>query len=183
MLEDSRDRQSARTPCVKSLSRVLFAAYTITLAWLILFKFSVHISSVLHYDKRSLNFVPFSTSSGSSSQALDNVLVFIPFGVLMSVNFKHLNFWSKLLVVFGASMAAETIQYIFAIGATDITDVMTNTLGGLIGLIGYDVSSRRVGQESLDTFIAIAGSILLGLFLLFLIVLEVRHGVRYHRPT
>ena len=168
---------------MKLLSRVLFAAYSIILAWLILFKFSVHIASVLHYDKRSLNFVPFSTSSGSSGEALDNVLVFIPLGLLMSVNFKHLHFWRKLLVVLGASIGAETIQYIFAIGATDITDVMTNTLGGLIGLIGYDVSSRRVGQESLDTFIAIAGSILLGLFLLFLIVLEVRHGVRYHRPT
>ena len=114
---------------------------------------------------------------------MDNVLVFIPFGLLMSVNFKHLDFWSKLLVVLGASVAAETIQYIFAIGATDITDVMTDTLGGLIGLIGYEVSSRQVGQESLDKFIVIAGSILLSVFVLLLVVLEVRHGVRYHRPT
>ena len=40
--------------------------------------------------------------------------------------------------------------------------MITNTLGGLIGLIGYDLSSRHVGQESLDRFIVIAGSILLG---------------------
>ena len=98
-----RDRQSARTPCVKSLSRVLFAAYTITLAWLILFKFSVHIivRAALRQEKLELG---RSQPSGSSSQAVDNVLVFIPFGLLMSVNFKHLNFWSKLLVVFGASI-------------------------------------------------------------------------------
>ena len=44
---------------MKTLSKVLFVAYSIILAWLILFKFSVHIESVLHYDKRSLNFVPF----------------------------------------------------------------------------------------------------------------------------
>ena len=95
---------------MKSLARALFAAYSVILAWLILFKFSVHVASVLHYDKRSLNFVPFSNSSGSSSQAFDNVLVFIPFGVLLSVNFKRLNLWSKLLVVMGASIGAETFS-------------------------------------------------------------------------
>ena len=62
----------------------------------------------------------------------------------------------------GASIGAETIQYIFAIGATDIADVITNTLGGLIGLIAYDLSSRHVGQESLDKFIVVAGSMIRG---------------------
>jgi len=166
---------------MKSLARVLFVVYLVILVWLILFKFSVDIVSVLHYDKRSLNLVPFSNSSGSSSEAIDNVLVFIPFGLLLSVNLKRLNFWSKLLVVLGASITAETIQYIFAIGATDITDVITNTLGGLIGLIGYDICSKYFDQESLDKFIAIAGLILLGLCVLLLVILEVRHGVRYHR--
>ena len=167
---------------MKSLARVLFAVYSVILAWLILLKFSVHIDSVLHYDKRSLNFVPFSHSSGSSRQSIENVLVFIPLGLLLSVTFKRLNFLSKLLIVLGASISAETIQYIFAIGATDITDVMTNTLGGLIGLIGYDLSSKYIDQESLDKFVIVAGSILLGLCVLFLVVIEVSHGVRYHRP-
>jgi glycopeptide antibiotics resistance protein len=166
---------------VKLLARVLFAVYLVVLAWLILFKFSIHIASVLHYDKRSLNFVPFSRSSGGSGESVDNVLVFIPFGLLLSVNFKRMSFWGKLLVVLGASVAAETIQYIFAIGATDITDVITNTLGGLIGLIGYDLTSKYVDRASLDKFIVVAGSVVLGLFVLLLVALELHHGVRYHR--
>ncbi len=166
---------------MKLLARVLFVIYSVVLAWLILFKFSVHIDSVLHYDKRSLNLEPFSKSSGSSGQEVDNLLVFVPLGLLLSVNFKRLKFWSKLLVVLAASIAAETIQYIFAIGATDITDVITNTLGGLIGLIGYDLCSKYIDQERLDKFIVVAGSILLGLCVLLLVILEVRHGVRYHR--
>ena len=166
---------------VKSLARMLFAVYLVVLAWLVLFKFSVHIDAVLHYDKRSLNFVPFSSASGSSSQSVDNVLVFVPFGVLLSVNFGGLRFWNKLLVVLGASIAAETIQYIFAIGATDITDVITNTLGGLIGISGYDLSSKYIDRESLDRFIVIAGSVVLGVCVLLLITLEVSHGMRYHR--
>ena len=171
----------AQRPCVKQLARILFAVYLVVLAWLILFKFSIHIASVLHYDKRSLNFEPFSGASGSSGEAVDNVLVFIPFGLLLSINFKGLKFWNKLLVVLGVSIAAETIQYIFAIGATDITDVITNTLGGLIGITGYDLSSKYIDQERLDKFIVVAGSVVLGLFVLLLIALEIRHGVRYHR--
>ena len=168
-------------PALKSLAGVLFAIYLVILAWLILFKFSVHIASVLHYDKRSLNFEPFSTASGSSGESLDNVLVFIPFGLLLSVHFKGLRFWIKLLIVLGASITAETIQYIFAIGATDITDVITNTLGGLTGIVGYDLSSKYIDRESLDKFIVVAASVVLGLCVLLLIALEVRHGVRYHR--
>ncbi len=168
-------------PGVKSLARVLFAAYLVVLAWLILFKFSIHISSVLHYDKRSLNFVPFSNASGSSGESIDNVLVFIPFGLLLSVNFKGMTFWSKLLIVLGVSVAAETIQYIFAIGATDITDVITNTLGGFIGIAGYDISCKYIDRAKLDRFIVVAGSVVLGLFVLLLVAVEIHHGVRYHR--
>ena len=155
----------------------------VVLAWLILFKFSIHIDSVLHYDKRSLNLKPSSSSSGSSGQAVENVLVFIPFGLLLSVNFKGLKFWSKLLVVLGVSIAAETIQYIFAIGATDITDVITNTVGGLIGITGYEISRKYIDQKSLDRFIVVAGSVFLGLCVVLLIALEVHHGVRYHRRS
>ena len=167
---------------MKSLARILFAAYLVVLAWLILFKFSIHFASVLHYGKRSLNFEPFSRASGSPSESVDNVLVFIPFGLLLSVNFKRMNHWNKLIIVVSASIAAEITQYILAIGATDITDVITNTLGGLIGIVGYDLGSRLIDQELLDKLIVVAGSILLGLFLVFLIPLEVLHGVRYHRP-
>jgi len=174
------DDGGAQRPCVKSLARILLAVYLVILAWLVLFKFSIHLATVLHYGKRSLNFVPFSKTSGSSSQSVENVLIFVPFGLLLSVNFKWMGFWSKLLIVFGASIAAETIQYIFAIGATDVTDVIANTLGGLTGLVGYDLSIRYINQESLDRFIVLAGSVVLGLCLLLLITLEVTHGVRYH---
>jgi glycopeptide antibiotics resistance protein len=171
----------AQRPCVKSLARILFAVYLVVLAWLVLFKFSIHIASVLHYDKRSLNFVPFSRASGSPGESVDNVLVFIPFGLLLSVNFKRMGLWSKLLIVLSASIVAETLQYIFAIGVTDITDVIANTSGGLTGIVGYELSSKYIGQESLDRFIVVAGSVVIGLCVLFLIALEVRHGVRYHR--
>src|ERR1700722_1153790 len=176
-----RDREYTEA-YVKSLSRVLLAVYTAVLIWLILFKFSVHIASVLSYDTRSVNLVPFSNSSGTSGEMADNVLVFIPFGLLLGLNFKRLDLWRKILVVFVFSLTAEVIQYILAIGASDITDVITNAFGGLIGLMAYDLGSKNIPQESLDRFIVITGIALLGIFLLFLAAVELRHGVRYHSP-
>lgn len=77
------------------------------------------------------------------------------------------------------SLAVEIIQFVFAIGVTDITDVITNTFGGFLGLILYDLSKKYVNNEKLDRFIVVAGTILLIVFILLLGVLLSR-GVRYH---
>ncbi|MFZ0248525.1 MAG: VanZ family protein [Acidimicrobiales bacterium] len=167
---------------MKTFPKVVLAVYTAVLLWLILFKFSVHIDAVLHYDRRSLNLVPFSDASGSVGEMLDNVLVFIPFGVLLGVTCKRLNVWRKLLVVLAFSLTVEVLQYVFAIGASDITDVIANTFGGLLGLMAYDLGRRHIRKESLDRFIVTAGSAFLAVFLLLLAVVEIRHGVRYHLP-
>jgi glycopeptide antibiotics resistance protein len=168
---------------VNSLSKIALAVYTATLLWLILFKFSVHFGSVLSYDNRSINLVPFSNSSGSSGEMVGNVLVFVPFGLLLGVNFERLDLRRKLLVVFAFSLAAEVIQYIVAIGVSDITDVITNTLGGLLGLMAYDLARRQSRKESLDRLIVTAGIGLLAILLLLLAVVELHHGVRYHSPN
>jgi glycopeptide antibiotics resistance protein len=167
---------------VKSLSQVLLAVYSAILGWLILFKFSVHIASALHYDSRSVNLVPFSSSSGSSTEIVANVVVFIPFGLLLALNFKQLDLRRSLVVVLAVSLTAEIVQYIFAIGAADITDVITNTVGGLIGLTAYGLGTRFIDQDRLDRFIVPVGSAFLVLVLLLLGVVEFRHGIRYHSP-
>lgn len=169
-----------RGPGVTSLSRLLLAAYWATLTWLILFKFSVHIGAVLDDRRRSLNLVPFSAASGTSGQIVDNVLVFIPLGVLLAANAKRLGYWRNVLVILAFSLTMEVTQYLFAIGASDITDVITNTAGGLIGLTAYAVLSRLLGQQLLDRSILAVGAVLLVVFLLFLGTVEIRHGVRYH---
>jgi glycopeptide antibiotics resistance protein len=167
---------------VKSLSQVLLAVYSAILAWLILFKFSVHLASALHYDNRSVNLVPFSSSSGSSNEIVANLVVFIPFGLLLALNFKQLDPRRSLLVVLAVSLTAEIVQYIFAIGASDIADVITNTVGGLIGLTAYGLGTRFIDQDRLDRFIVIVGSALLVLVLLLLGTVEFRHGIRYRSP-
>ncbi len=167
---------------MRSLPRVLLAVYSAILAWLILLKFSVHVASALHYDNRSVNLVPFSSSSGSSGEIAANVVAFIPFGLLLALSFRQLGLRRSLAVVLAVSLTAEIAQYIFAIGASDITDVITNTAGGLIGLTAYGLGTRFTDQDRLDRFIVTVGSAVLVLVLLLLGAVELRHGIRYHSP-
>jgi len=145
---------------MKSLPRIVFVAYLLALLWLLLFKTSVDFASVLaDSHMRSLNFTFF---AGHKSEMIENLIVFIPFGLLLSANFKKIVFWQKLIIIFVFSLAIEIFQYILAIGISDITDILTNTLGGLAGLLMYKaLQKNNAPSEKRDRIIAIAIVILL----------------------
>jgi glycopeptide antibiotics resistance protein len=147
----------------KPLSKVVLTVYLLTLLWLVLFKFSFDITFVLEeHQMRSLSMIPF---TGHLREMADNLLIFIPFGLLLSVNFKQITFWQKLIVVSFFSIAIEAIQFILAIGITDTTDVIMNTLGGLFGLTLYAFGKKHANSEKMDRFINIASLLLIVLFL------------------
>ena len=153
----------------KILSRGLLALYLVILIWLVLFKFKFNISSVLDYQHRNLNLVPFAAPSivdGKTNirEIIYNGVFFIPLGLLLSVNFKKARFLSRLTFIFAFSLTAELIQFIFAIGATDITDLIMNTLGGFLGLKLYDLGSKYISNEKLDRAIIYTGLLLFVLF-------------------
>jgi glycopeptide antibiotics resistance protein len=163
---------------MKTFSKILLALYLLTLLWLVLFKFSFDFSSVLlEYQSRSLNLIPFlGIFEGNSREMIDNFVVFVPFGLLLGVNFKQVNMWRKLAIICAVSVAFEILQYVLAIGTTDITDVITNTLGGFIGLLLYDLGKKYIDDQKLNRFIVVAGAVLLILLLLFrFFVIRVRY--------
>jgi glycopeptide antibiotics resistance protein len=155
----------------KIISRGLLAFYLVILTWLVLFKLQYNILSVFHYQYTSFNLIPFA-ASGSIREMIDNILIFIPLGLLLEVNFKKGGFSPKLFLVLALSITFEFIQLIFAIGATDITDVITNTVGGLLGLKLYGVCNRLISSKKLDWVI-----LLVGIFLLVLLVYYRTHLV------
>src|SRR5262245_27121652 len=157
------------------LSRALFAAYLLVLLWLVLFKFSYDPFGVIHdYQTRSLNLIPFAYAN--KSEVISNVFAFIPFGVMLGIDFKQVPFRNKIAVVFFFSLAVEVIQFVLAIGATDITDIIANTLGGLVGLTGYLAVSKYTNQKYLDRCILAAGTlILLAILYLRIFVVIVRY--------
>lgn len=152
--------------------------YLLTLLWLTLFKLSYDIPSILaSYQTRSLNLIPFvSLGQTGLSETVSNFVTFIPFGLLLSLNVKKAALWRLLIVVFVFSVAVETLQFIFAIGTTDATDVVTNTLGGLAGLVFYRVVNQVVKAEMLDRVIAAVG---MTLFVAFILLRVLVFKVRY----
>lgn len=133
-------------------------SYLLILLWLVLFKCSFDVVSVFDNQLRDFNLNPFAdVSSGNLRQMVDNLVVFIPLGLLLGVNFKQSTTWYKLAFVFLFSLAAEAFQFIFAIGTTDIMDVIMNTAGGFLGIRLYDVSPiNRKKQDWIVTLGAMA---------------------------
>ncbi|MDQ0270634.1 VanZ family protein [Cytobacillus purgationiresistens] len=107
---------------------------------------------------RNVNLVPFETitsyinvDNGIRRKLVDvnvwgNILMFVPAGMYLMI-FNKGEFLKTLLIICGLSIAAETIQYIFAIGATDIDDVILNTFGGFIGILIYLVLAKIFKSE------------------------------------
>lgn len=95
--------------------------------------------------ERSFNFVPFATIShylfnGASGvrrfafgNLAGNVLLFVPLGTYLSALTKS-TVARTMLIVTSASVAVEILQGVFALGATDIDDVILNCLAGLVGI-------------------------------------------------
>lgn len=162
---------------MRTQARVLLAAYLVLLLWLVLFKFSTDISSGLNHGHRGVNLVPFKGSD--VGQTVNNIIVFIPLGLLLSLNFKRVGRWQRCLSVLTLSLMVEAAQYAFAIGATDITDVIANTAGGAFGVLIYDAMPKRSGGRKLDALICAVGSFLVVLIVAVLLSHRVRfrtHG-------
>ena len=96
---------------------------------------------------RELNLVPLRFLRGDSTvdtsvtlkNVLGNVALFIPLGVLVPALSKRPRFWETLLTGVVLSLCFEALQYAFSWGASDIDDLILNTLGTLIGAFLYFV--------------------------------------------
>ena len=152
----------------KTLFYALFAAYLVILTWIILFKAQINISDLAF---RSLNLIPFSGMVSVRGRFgfdfVMNFLAFIPFGFYMKLLFPK-RFWVQPLPIFGVSLLFEILQYIFALGASDINDLISNTLGGLAG-IGVYVLARKILKEKTEKVCAavmLAGTVMMALILI-----------------
>ena len=92
--------------------------------------------------------------------------------VYMGMMFREKDFLRKIAPIFIVSLLYEALQYILAIGASDITDLIDNTLGGAIGIVLYDILQRLLGERTIKilNIFAVIGTVLVIGFLGLLIV-------------
>lgn len=160
---------------LKTVVSILFIFYLVILVWVVLFKLQFVFSDIDH--SRSINLIPFqySTSAGEQfhiKEVMENVLIFIPFGILLSMLAPRMKLRNKCLIIIGTSFGLETMQFVLSIGATDITDLITNSLGGIIGIALYALLLKVVkDRQKTDTMISVVGGIVTVLFLGLMAVL------------
>lgn len=160
----------------KYLTSVLFVVYFFLLIWIILFKLSFTFQ-VGNY--RSINLIPFEASvivNGDIQldEIIQNILVFIPLGIYTCMLKPKWSFIRKVMPALFTSLVVEILQYILAIGATDITDLIGNTLGGIIG-IGVFYLLVKLLKEKTNKFInilALITTIIVVSFLTLIIILN-----------
>jgi len=157
------------------LTNALLIIYLLALFWIIVFKFNVPFSDM--ENMRSINLIPFSeplilNGKIHFSEIIMNLVIFIPLGIYVGILFKKWNIGKKLFLFFLISFLFEGIQFIFGVGACDITDIINNTLGGVIGLMIYigieKVFKNSVKAQKFINIIAIIGTVLIFLLLLLL---------------
>lgn len=116
----------------------LLLIYLLLLTWVILFKLQIPFAPLSNF--RSVNWIPFAASviiNGRLhvSEIVENVLVFLPVGIYVGMLKPDWPFVQKVCPAFLLSLCYETFQYVFAIGATDVTDLISNTLGSALGVL------------------------------------------------
>ena len=166
------------------LTYILLGVYLITIVWILLFKLGVHFSNM--GIRRSINLIPFSeplilNGKLDFSEMIMNVLIFVPLGIYAGILFKRWIIGKKLFFFFLISLIIEGLQFILAVGVFDITDLITNTLGGIIGLMIY-IGIEKAFRNSVKAqkFINILATIGTASMILFLFLLKTNQlGIRY----
>ena len=73
-----------------------------------------------------------------STHAMENVLLFIPFGILVPLTGRFFKkWWNLILMAFISSLLIETTQLITGRGYFEIDDILLNTGGAVIGYIVF----------------------------------------------
>lgn len=166
-----------KTKKQKIMSLIVCGIYMFLLIWLILFKFNFNFNLTELDRIRNINLIPFKESIVVNGrlgikEIVYNILVFVPLGVYVSIIFYKCSFGKKILPALCMSILFETIQFVFAIGASDITDVIGNTLGGIMGIVCYMLFNKIFKNKSI-TVINVLGLIIEILALAMLAILFV----------
>jgi glycopeptide antibiotics resistance protein len=124
---------------IRQIALTLFWVYFAVLLYIILWK--IGSPRIGEASERIINLTPFFNSSGRGSntahEMLFNIVIFLPFGVYLSWLKPMWSVFRRVIPTFATSFVLEVLQYILAVGRSDVTDLLLNTVGGLFGVLLY----------------------------------------------
>ena len=147
------------TPKQKKIAQIVFGIYLFLLVWLVLFKFAPPTKWASLGSSRRLELIPFAARETGMRETrremLANIAVFVPLGAYLSAFFAKKNFFFPVLIGFCLSLFFEIVQFAFAIGAADVTDLLMNTAGALIGVLLCRLLARILRQRAVTVMNAV----------------------------
>ncbi len=159
----------------KKVTLGLLVFYLAVLTWIIVFKMQFSFGNLGHM--RSINLIPFGESviiNGEMdfNEIINNVLAFVPFGVLAHVLWEGKPLFMEVAPIVLTSLLFETLQYMLAVGMSDITDLITNSLGGAAGIgIAFAISKIFRGNwKKVINIVSLGCAAMLALLVAVLVV-------------
>ncbi len=156
------------------LTTLLLTIYSVVLFWIIVLKLNISFS---YKGTQNVNLIPFRepllyNGRIDYNEIFLNILIFVPLGLYVGILFKKLNIARKIFSFFMVSLFCEVCQFILKIGAFDITDIINNTFGGIVGLLLYKGLEKTfnspVKAQKIINVIATIGTIIIVSTLLYL---------------
>lgn len=136
--------ESKQKSIIVKYSKIFFAAmFAIYLIYLSYLTFFSHIYGRT-YSHRNINIIPFKTILNYLTFSFNtdiilrnifgNIIAFVPMGFLLPSIFKKFAaLRSAIFIILFATITIEVIQYIAAVGTSDIDDIFLNLIGGILG--------------------------------------------------
>ncbi len=163
----------------KRLTYGLLFIYLISLVWIIVLKFNL----VAYHDgiERSINWIPFPRlfgipGQGDRNELLLNVFIFIPYGMYAGILWHKWTLPRLIPVFLTTSFLFESSQYFLKYGAFDATDLVNNTLGGILGwMIFQGLKKVSTSPKQARKWVNVSALIGTVLILVFLLVLKLNH--------
>jgi glycopeptide antibiotics resistance protein len=103
-------------------------------------------------EKRDVNLIPFraifiSNGKIDLAEIILNVVIFVPLGIYAGVLFKRWSFEKNFSSFSYLAWSLRSLSSFFKIGAFDVTDIITNTIGGIIGLLMFTAIEKTGKQQ------------------------------------
>lgn len=123
------------------LVNTLLYIYIALVLYVTLMPIIVSLPFIFNHPYVAMNMLPFddyfSNRGDTERQILLNVIMMIPFGFLMPI-IKKRSLFNCILWTFLFSLCIELLQpLISGCRSSDITDLITNTIGGIVGYLLY----------------------------------------------
>lgn len=139
----------------KSVIRQLGYVGLIYSTFLIVFATILFVPINFHPEEYILNLNPLNWIGTDESmqhfivEKVPNIILFIPFGVFLPIVFsKKRSLYKTAIMCFMMTFSVEFIQY-FIGRSSDIVDVLTNLLGGIIGYIVFAIADNIFRKNKL----------------------------------